>query len=176
MKLSRIERWFLVNQYRILEKLYPEDAESLAEDREALQRGYEAHYSGMIDFIYKDEHTLSAERSREVLDILSMHRALHYGYDALSDKSGIEPAFVQFAGFDGNDEEEGLLLGYARWFCDSDGGRFKELHRGDDFNSHMPMLGFYRAMLKEWQKSRDKNKLTKDDILRITSIYDRKDR
>jgi len=29
------------------------------------------------------------------------------------------------------------------------------------------MLGRYRPMLKEWKRSKDKNKLTKEDILRI---------
>lgn len=168
MKLTRVERWILVNQFRVLEALYPDEAKSLAEDREALQSGYELHYSGMAEFVYDDKDTLSADRCREVLDILSMHRALKYSYRDLTDKSGIEEWCVKFAGFDGNNEA--TLLGYTRWFCDSNGGRFKELDRGDDFNSHAPMLGRlgrYRAMLKEWEKSKDKNHLTKDDILRI---------
>jgi len=31
------------------------------------------------------------------------------------------------------------------------------------------MLGRYRPMVKEWEKSKDKNKLTKEDILRIAA-------
>jgi uncharacterized protein len=168
MKLSRVERWMLVNQMRILEALYPDEAKSIAEQREALEAGYELHYGGFAEHIYDEKDALSPEACREVLDILSMHRALKFGYDALKDKSGIEESRVTFVGFDGNNET--TLMGYTRWFCDSDGGRFKELNRGDDFNSHDPMLANYRAMLTEWEKSKDKNRLTKDDIIRITSV------
>jgi hypothetical protein len=57
MKLTRTERWILVNQYRILEALYPDEAKWFAENREALSSGYELHYRGMIDFIYDEEDT-----------------------------------------------------------------------------------------------------------------------
>jgi uncharacterized protein len=168
MKLSRIERWLLVNQMRMLEALYPDEAKSIAEHREALEQGYELHYDEFAQHIYDDSDGLSAEGCKEVLQILSMHQALKRSYDNLSDKSGIDEYRVRFAGFDGNDPIEGTMMAYTRWFCDSRGGRFKELDRGDDFNSHAPLLGSYRAMLKEWEKSKDKNRLTKDDIIRIT--------
>lgn len=168
MKLTRVERWMLSNQYRILEKLYPEEAESLAVHREALENGYERDYSRIAENIYDDKYTLTTAECDEVIDVLSMHRALKYAYDALADRSGIEAWQIEFSGFDGNNEP--TLLGYTRWFCNQEGGRFTELTRGDDFNSHMPSLGRYRAMLKEWNASKDRNKLTKEDIVRIGSV------
>lgn len=102
-----------------------------------------------------------------MLDILSMYRAITYSYQKLPDKTGIEEWATKFPGFDGN--EEARLLGYCRWYCESDGGKFKELDRGDDFNSHAPLLPAYRRMLAEWEKSNDKNHLTQMDIIRITN-------
>jgi uncharacterized protein len=169
MKLSRVERWMLSNQMRILEALYPDEAKSIAEHREALEEGYELHYGEFAQHIYDEKDTLSADLSREVLDILSMYRALNFSYDKLQEKTGIDDWRVKFAGFDGNHPVEGSMMAYARWFCNSHGGRFTELDRGDDFNSHAEMLDRYRAMLKEWKKSKDKNHLTKDDIIRITN-------
>jgi uncharacterized protein YfbU (UPF0304 family) len=169
MKLSRVERWMLVNQMRILEALYPDEAKSIAEHRQALEEGYELHYNEFAQHICDDEDTLSVEGCKEVLYILSMHQALKRAFDELPDKSGIEEYRVRFVGFDGNDRVEGTMMAYTRWSCDSHGGRFKDLDRGDDFNSHGRMLDSYRAMLKEWEKSKDKNRLTKDDIIRITS-------
>ena len=169
MKLSRVERWMLVNQMRILEALYPDEAKSIAEHREALEQGYEYHYDEFAQHIYDDKDTLSVDGCKEVLHILSMHQALKRAYDKLPDKSGIEEYRVRFAGFDGNDRVEGTMMAYTRWYCDSHGGRFKDLDRGDDFNSHGLMLDSYRAMLKEWEASKDTNRLTKDDIIRITN-------
>jgi uncharacterized protein YfbU (UPF0304 family) len=171
MKLSRVERWMLVNQMRILEALYPDEAKSISEQREALEEGYELHYGEFAQHIYDDKDTLSEEGCREVLNILSMHQTLKRAYDKLEEKSGIEDHRVRFAGFDGNDAVEGTMMAYARWYCNSHGGRFKDLDRGDDFNSHALMLDSYRSMLKEWEKSADKNRLTKDDIIRITSAW-----
>jgi hypothetical protein len=39
MKLTRTERWILANQYRILEVLYPKEADSLSYAREAFEHG-----------------------------------------------------------------------------------------------------------------------------------------
>lgn len=45
MKLTRMERIVLVNQLRIMEALYPDEASQLGVQREALERGYELLYS-----------------------------------------------------------------------------------------------------------------------------------
>lgn len=171
MKLSRVERWILSNQYRILEALSkdkPHEVEFLSQAREAIERGYEMHYGTFSQHI--DNETLSEGACKEVVDVMAMFRALNQGYDRLDDKEGIDAYRLRFHGFDGNNE--GSLMAYAQYYCNHDGGRFAEFQEQDgfdDFNSHVEMLDRYRAMMTEWNKSANKNKLTKEDIARITS-------
>src|SRR5688572_15542499 len=102
MDLSRTERLILANQYRILEALFPADADYYRDKRTALEHGFEYHYDEVAGDILSD--TLSAERCNEVIEILQMYRSLTYAYRALEDKSGIEPRAIDFPGFDGNHE------------------------------------------------------------------------
>jgi len=168
MKLSRVERWILSNQFHILEALYPDDADHYAKVHEALESGYELHYEWFSEHIYNDRDIMTPEENREVIEILSMFDSLKRAYGSLSDKTGIEESRVKFCGFDGNNETK--QMGYARYFCTLKGGRFTDLDRGDNFNSHGPTLARYRRMLSEWKKSVDQNNLSKDDIIRIISL------
>ena len=134
MKLTRVERWILSNQFKILEKVDPEAAEYYAEMRDAVDSGYSLEYPP--DYMLRDEHTLSDDDCREVLDILSMFRDLRYGYDELKDKSGLEEWLIEFSGFDGNNEA--TRLGYCQYICTPKRERFQELHKGDNYNSTCP--------------------------------------
>lgn len=169
MRLTRTERWIISNQYRILERLCPDEAESLREDREALEHGYELHYGWMCQHVYSDEQAMTEEESTEVIDILDMFSTIKSNYGKLKDKSGIEEWRVTFAGFDGNHETK--QMAYARYYCRSGGGRFQDLERGDNFNSHMPVLDRYRKMLAEWKRIGQKRDLTKEDIIQIVSVW-----
>jgi uncharacterized protein len=71
MHLSMTERLILRNQYRILEKLYPNESESYSQFQRILESGYEMHYLEMFQTI--DEDIMPREQSKEVLDILSMY-------------------------------------------------------------------------------------------------------
>ena len=115
--------------------------------------------------MYEDKETLSAKECSEVVKILDMHRALKRSYEALADKSGIKEYGIKFAGFDGNNET--AQMAYARYFCKQDGGKFTELDRGDDFNSHSPELDVYRCMLEVWEKTGKSHELTREQILKI---------
>lgn len=166
MKLTVTERLILANQYSILEILKPDEAKWYAYLRDALEDGYELGFQQVFD---RFSDVLSAEDCKEVVDILAMHRALLFSYQNLTDKAGIEPGNVAFRGFDGNNETE--QMGYCRYFCDNpSGARFPELGRPDDFNSHMEMLPHYRKMLSQWRQSADINRLSADDIKRITGV------
>ena len=56
--LSRHERLFLYNQYKILEALYPGEAEYYSVKREALEYGYEIEYDlDTMEFISKEVMT-----------------------------------------------------------------------------------------------------------------------
>jgi uncharacterized protein YfbU (UPF0304 family) len=69
-KLTRVERTLLRNQYAILEKLDPENADRYARLRQVVERGYTIFYSEAL----VDEGELSAEDCRYVMDVLDMFR------------------------------------------------------------------------------------------------------
>jgi uncharacterized protein len=166
MNLTRTERWILSNQYRILEKLYPDEAEALARNRDALEMGYELEYREACQHIYDDRDTMTIDECKEVIDILAMFSEIKTDFTSLTDKSGIDEWATKFIGFDGNDETK--QMGYVRYIVEQ-GNRFETLDRGDNFNSHAPMLEPYRRMLREWNSSTNKMHLTKVDLIRITS-------
>jgi len=167
MKLTKVERWILSNQYRILEKLYPQEAKSLQRIQEILENGYEQDYDLITRYIYDGDDTMSESECNEVLEILSMFDELAYGYKHLSakDKKKISKTEITFSGFDGNDSTELKYLAYARFLNKGDGKSFSK--DTGLFNSHCLMLDVYRRMLADWKKSEHKNQLKKDDIKRI---------
>ncbi|MCL4511932.1 MAG: YfbU family protein [Bacteroidetes bacterium] len=167
MQLTRTERWILYNQYHIIGLLSEDQAAHCEKAKEILGCGYEADYQELCQEIYTDAHTLTTEECSEVINILAMFDALKLSYEALEDKSGINKSRIEFSGFDGNNETK--QMAYTRFICTSDPPRFTRLSRGDDYNSHLPVLSQYRAMLRQWQPIQNKHLLTKDDILRIIS-------
>lgn len=164
MQLSRQQRWILSNQYRILEALYPAEADDFRHTREAIERGYEQEYDWESEHIYGPENSLSPEECITVIHTMSMFEALERGYDQLTDKGGIEPYEVEFAGFDGNNETE--YMGYARHYCEGMGGRFHHLKRYPNFNSHAPTLDRYRRMLGAWQAADEPREFATADDMR----------
>jgi uncharacterized protein len=161
MNLSFAERLILSNEYLILEKLYPERAEAYAECRKVLEDGYEVHYGDFMQHI--SPKPFSREKSREVLDILSMYEALNYCYDGMNDKSGIDKGSIQFCGFDGNGESD--LMEYARYLVE-DQKRFAGLDI-KYFDSHSPSVDTYQRMLEVWRSIDNKYRPSKDDAIRI---------
>jgi len=88
IKLSKKDRLFLINQYKILALLDKEGEEDYYQKCiKILDNGYEFHYHLLDQFI---DDPMSKEESREILDILSMFRVLNDSYKQLKDKSGIE--------------------------------------------------------------------------------------
>lgn len=174
MKLSQVERLMLSNQFKILERLYPEEKEFFEEDRKAIEEGYVIHYKEILDrFVSPDE--LSEEASREVLDILSMYRSITFSYEDLSieEKEEFSRKYdIKFEGFDANDPYEIKLLMYTRYFI-VDKERFQELLNNKeypDFNSHRQMLGKYRRMLILYNNF-ESHKLNKDQITELLEVY-----
>jgi len=164
MDLSLKERLIISNQLRILEKLYPEEAKELASHRKAVEHGYKLHYKWLVQNFYDE---MSEKECAEVIEILSMYRAITFSYNNMEDKSELEEVDIKFQGFDGNEETN--QFAYAQYFV-IDLGRFQELaYNGEytDFNSHCPMLDEYRRMLEVWNTCEHKNKLTKEQIKRI---------
>jgi uncharacterized protein len=164
MKLTRVERWILSNQLRILGKLFPNAAERWNEAQEVLESGYEPHYDILAQNV--SEATMSEEDCRDVTDILDMFSMLNRAIEGITERSGIYQHGLKFHGFSSNQERRALA--YAEFLCRHDGGRFKDLHIRE-FDSHSPMMDTYRLMLREWKSSENQQKLTKDDIVRITN-------
>ncbi|RZQ54925.1 hypothetical protein C1E23_01170 [Pseudoalteromonas phenolica] len=170
LDLTLKERLSFINQYLILEKLYPEEAEHYATLRKALQEGYKNHYR---DLVYNLSPEMPVEDCKEVLEILSMYRAITWSYMDITGKKEIVHDY-QFKGFDGNEEAE--QLAYASYFI-FDLDRFRELlydKEYRDFNSHFPTLARYRRMLKVWEEVagtdiHSKHRLNIEQIEKIVS-------
>lgn len=163
-KLSQKDRLILVNQFKILEKLYPEEAEYYLEKREILEQGYELLYTDVFGELYE---RFSEEECREVLDILDLYRVITFSYRDLEDKSEIEEYKVRFAGFDGNNECK--QLAFAEFFIKKL-NRFQELFYGEpnrSFNSHCPTMYKYKPMLEKWYKMERAFELSKKQLIEI---------
>lgn len=151
VKLSHLERLMLANQFAILSRLYPDEAEYYDNCRVILASGFEKEYAGILQRFAESE--VSEEICDEVLEILDMFDILRRSYDSLekSEKERVEEQGIDFPGFDGNNEIEHLC--YAQWFCGDEEGRsvpgrekrFELLH--PIRNSHGPTIEMYRRML-----------------------------
>jgi hypothetical protein len=168
MKLTRVERAILANQYRIFEFLDPKQSDSYKWVREVLECGYELEYEQIFQEVYDDDNALTKEECSEVVNIMAMFEALNRSYDTLKDKSGIEKALIDFTGFDGNNESK--QMAFARFFCTAGSPRFQGLCKGDGFNSHMETLSRYRPMLVEWKRLKKSYQLTKEQIKQIIAV------
>jgi len=164
--LDKIERVVLANQYAILAKLDPKNAEHYAKNQKILEEGYSLFYSEVLS---SDE--VKYERCEYVMNILNMYRALDRSYNELTDKSGIDPKAIRFFGFDGNNESD--LLSFAGFLRED--GRFQESLKGD-LNSHSMTEHRYNKMLERFKAISEKHgltarwELTKDEIKQIVAI------
>jgi len=144
----------------ILEQFDNRDDAQAYEDEYAREHGCEEISTHIFD-------ELSKEECGEVLNILSMHSALHQSAQALNDEPAIS---IRFHGFDGNNETK--QMAYTRFYID-ELHRFAELieiAQSPDYNSHYLTLRRYRLMLDEWNGCEDKNNLTRDEINRIFDV------
>jgi uncharacterized protein len=164
MELSIKDRLFLANQFLILEKLCPNDAEYYAHKRKALERGYALEYGRVAEDI--DREGLSEDQCRLVRDVLDMHRALGLSYNALEDKSGINESDIRFFGFDGNNEI--AYMAYANYLI-HDLGLWEE-QKDVDLNSPVPTLQRYQRMLDKWRRFDRKLELSKDEIIAVRGV------
>ena len=158
MELSMKDRLILYNQYAILEKLCPEET-YLANAKKIIECGYTLNYDWITLHLSLE---LPEERCGEVLDTLVMYRALNSTYRDLKDKEGIDEEKLKFRGFLELDQ-----FNYCKFIIE-DCQQYEEFK--GDLRSQVPMLDLYREMLREWVKSSNKIKLTREDIIRITAV------
>ena len=162
MKISPLERWMISNQLKILESLYPEDAESLAVQREAVECGYEFAYD-IIPPV--DPDTMTEEEGREVWDTLDMFRAIDYSIGKLGTNDFEDHSQRRFRGYDGNIESN--FMAFTSYTVKRL-GRWTDLpmEKPDYFNSHYPMRDRYKRMLEEWKRisSEKRFSMTQDQV------------
>ncbi len=153
MSLSITNKLIITNQFKILEKLYPDDANYYSKCREAIEEGYTLDYSNSV-ICFSEE--LSEDECREVHKILTMYSSIMASYKEAEDKEDLEESDIKFSGFDGNYEIN--QYGYVSYLFRHD--LYKDLSEGKgdiDVNSHYKMLNRYREMLEIWDKYDKKN-------------------
>lgn len=146
LKPTLEQRLILVNQYKILEKLYPEDAEMYAQYQEILNNGYTLHYGDLTDYM---SEPMKLEEQEFVLNILDLYSTMNLAvYRSKNEK--YKGKTIYFPGFDGNHESK--YIGYARFFIFRL-NRFEDLKKEDtyeSYNSHGSTLNTYQKMLDYW--------------------------
>lgn len=162
MKLTQQEKLILHNQYTILEKVYPEQADTYKKAQTILEYGYALEY-GNLPGIQMSE--MSEESCRETRDIMDMFRYIYNAIDKSEDSQIKDNFKLKFHGFDGNDETK--YMSYAE-FLQSE-GRWTELSGSDGMNSHMPTLERYRSLLAVWRSLPNKFELTDDDLRSLSA-------
>lgn len=165
MDLTKKDRVFLINQYRILAALNSDEADHYNELIEILQSGYEIFYS-MIDEWVSDD--MPSDECKFVLDILSIYRVIEDLKRSSKNGKLISHHFAYFMGFDGNNETQ--HMSFAR-FLINEQGKFGEqqqyLRKNDGLNSHMPMIEKYRRMISKWKELGEKWQFSEDQALEI---------
>jgi uncharacterized protein YfbU (UPF0304 family) len=159
--MELVDRMILHNQFIILEKLNPREADFYKKAQEILELGLVAEYRD-IEMLFAPEMT--KEQCVEVGDILQMFDLLKLAYEGLQENTGIDQHHLTFLGFDGNNE--GVQMRYAEFLRRN--GSFTTILTGS-LNSHHPVLDRYRNMVGWWKASADRFTLTREDILRITA-------
>ncbi len=164
MQMTTIERLMIWNQYEILRFLDPENRDSYEQRQNLIEHGFEFEFDSLVRHLCPESQMMTEDESREVLDILSMYRAL----GDFTGRGGELPEspLLKFFGFDGNHESN--QLGYVRYLIQT--GRFTEqADAGDGLNSHHPTLPIYRRLLGAWKQSADRYQLSDDDVARIAA-------
>ncbi|GAB2879178.1 YfbU family protein [Pseudoduganella ginsengisoli] len=165
MELSKKDRIFLINQYKILSQLEKENSSHYLELIEILEYGYQGFYHKIGDWI-SDE--MPEEDSRFVISILDLYRSIENIKRSTKDEKLLSHPMATFPGFDGNNESE--YLGFCRFLIDTQ-GKFQEqeqyLSKNDGMNSHTPMYEKYQRMIAAAEKINSFHKLTLNDIFSI---------
>ncbi|HAU31004.1 MAG: hypothetical protein XD78_0899 [Desulfotomaculum sp. 46_296] len=167
MGLSSLERVMLINQYKILEKLYPDEASHYQRLIKVLERGYELHYDRIYEDLWEE---MSAAECKEVLEIIDLYRVLAATLDKYGDNPIVKKEDVRFPGFDSGSEAKQLF--FTQYFL-HDLVRFKALHSPDgQYDSREPMLPVYRKMLQVWYRFPNRFSLTLEQVLLVLKVDD----
>ena len=172
-KLSLAERAILANQYHILAKLLPDEADYHEVKAEILTRGYEGQY---YEVLQSFDDPIPEEITTEVHDILTMYRLVTPSIDLLTkeEREELDTKSIKFEGFDANND---VHYSIASFFINKKNiyAELKDMY----LNSHTSFsLDKYRRMLTVFKKfkeevlHRNPYQLSKEELTELVkSIY-----
>jgi uncharacterized protein YfbU (UPF0304 family) len=167
MELTKKDRIVLINQYEILKRLDPDNADHYGELCEILRNGYEYFYS-MID--KGADADMPSKEGRLVVDILDFYRSVEdYKYRHPDDKELSEHPWGTFKGFDGNNETN--YMAFARFLIERQSKFTEQMQyreQTDNFNSHSrTTLPKYRRIVAKWYEKGREYMTSKEVILEV---------
>lgn len=169
MKITTFERISLINQFKILEKLYPEDSHIYRPLRMVLEEGFDCGINNIHDWLYSS--TKSKKIYELVLEILEMYTHLISSYNKLANKTNFNKNKFLFPGFNKNNEMHYLIC--AKYLI-SNKEKFKIINNNkarEDLTSHKVMNTNYVTMLAKWRLFRNKQTpLNYEEIKSILTI------
>jgi uncharacterized protein YfbU (UPF0304 family) len=161
MEMSYAQRLMLVNQYKIMSLLEPDNAERFRRYQTIIERGYGLQMHELT----KDFSELSEENCRTIIDIMEMYHALHISWSNLKDNAALEERRLAFLGFDAATEAH--YLGYVRFIVHTE-GRYTQFDSGTHgFNAQTPMWEKYQRMLTLWQTCPRQYHLSVNEIAQV---------
>jgi uncharacterized protein len=137
------QRLILINQYRIMAMLDPENKQEYENNQEVLASGYQRYFKEFDQRIVED--LVPDDIVIEVEQILNMFRALKWSSDRNGHKAPKDRHL--FEGFDGNNDVQYGIAQYLR----SNEGKWDELAKRPD-NSHSLVLPRYQRMMEVWER------------------------
>lgn len=163
--MNNSERLILSNQYDILAKLNPEQAEVYQRASTIIKRGY----SLQILELEKQLGYLDVTTCQEIIDTLEMHHALAISWGNLGSavQNGVDANRLRFNGYSRSQEQP--LAEYVCFLLESD-KRFPDLQCPcDELSSDIAMRGKYQRMLTIWRQCPRQYKLSIQEIQKIVT-------
>ncbi|KQU17819.1 hypothetical protein ASG61_28210 [Bacillus sp. Leaf75] len=154
MKITAFEKVSLINQFKIIEKLYPEDSHIYIPLRVVLEEGFDCGINDIHDWLYSSAK--SKKIYEDVLEILEMYTHLISSYDKLTNKTNLNKNKFLFPGFNRNNEVHYLICAK---FLISNKEEFKIINNNkvhEDLTSHKVMNTKYFTMLAKWRVFKNK--------------------
>lgn len=152
LKLTRVQRIILKNQYEILASL--EKTSRYDNKIDILTNGDTVFYGEIANLVSNE---MDRDDGKFVLDVLEMYRAMHRVDEA-----------IFFPGFDGFSEPRHLDFARRQILRPNYWDEQKPFeHETNRWNTQRPTLHVYRRQSKTWRASADMYELTPEDVARI---------
>lgn len=163
MEMTSAQRLILSNQYYLMSKMDPTNAEKYSRLQTIVERGYGLQ----IRELDKDFGCITEAECREIIDIMEMYHAMQESNNLLNatDKSSVDQRRLNFLGFDIATEAQ--QVNYVRFLTNSEGLYPQFDNNEHQFNSHVPMLEKYRRMLATWRECPRQYHLCPTELLQI---------